>query len=757
MVCCLVSPDMKAHLRTYHSIPCLQANVDDYEDHMYKQLQDAPRLKSILKRAADQDPNQIFTLDDLRKFSPPRMSPISLIFLLSQYAPKISKLHFTQPTDFYDLVLRSNLSSHSRARAFLWLMWFYLESDFSEEAALNNPFGPGEIVEQESERLLKIPPLVPLSDEELEKENVDTKDEIAYGESMRQQRKAMLQVEGEAVTRPTARRGGRVAHQEDNYSTGHAGHNAPELHADSHSSNLDTLLNSEVDADQSTNGDIAQLDPGRARTRRGTQAGTNTGNATQLATRIILKSKSHQDFAADPTGRNAVPDASSLLRTPMAEGKLEMRTPATGGSSRRARPMTQHQLALAQSRQQRIDHVLSVKRAEKLREMRELRKEAEVNTSVVMRAKQLLSRLPEDYDTDNDDEMVVNSHTVAVPNVNAAVNQNGISGVKILSQSRKSWGPGALCANPDIEEDYGELAQFYSSVLRKVSRRLNRWDWDAALHTAKNPEPSPKLVPVPEAPLPGTVGDTLPPVVKRGGRRRGVKRAAPTTPLAQSSADGHREKKPRNGARNKATDGTRRRGGRASAAALTKKEDEGENNEQLSALPARLQADTAHADSSDIEMSHISQLDDGDHIDDVLDSEPVQQPEDAPDESVVDDMDTTIGQFEPDQYSRSELEFAGPKPIPKSINRLRPQSHHPYHQHDSGHFGNNEDLDSEASSIAFLENDLPTSDIDGSAADGDEDMSLMERNGAGDDDHIDGGSNDSDGEFADQTLYSDTP
>ncbi|KAI5281482.1 hypothetical protein KEM54_003273, partial [Ascosphaera aggregata] len=199
---------------------------------------DAPRLKSILKRAADQDPNQIFTLDDLRNYSPPRMNPISLIFLLSQYAPKISELHFTPPTDFYDLVMRPEVSSQSRARAFLWLMWFYLESDFSEDSALSNPFGAPEIVEKGEVRYLKIPPLELLTDAERAQENIDTKEEQVYGETMQKQRKALFSGETqEQPIRPVNRRGGKpTASQDESYSSSRLRiadrTAAPELHGD---------------------------------------------------------------------------------------------------------------------------------------------------------------------------------------------------------------------------------------------------------------------------------------------------------------------------------------------------------------------------------------------------------------------------------------------------------------------------------------------------------------------------------------------
>jgi Ino eighty subunit 1 len=39
--------------------------------------------------------------------------------------------------------MESSFSSVSRARAFLWIMWHYLESDFTEEGCEENPFGEG--------------------------------------------------------------------------------------------------------------------------------------------------------------------------------------------------------------------------------------------------------------------------------------------------------------------------------------------------------------------------------------------------------------------------------------------------------------------------------------------------------------------------------------------------------------------------------------------------------------------------------------
>lgn len=187
---------MRAQLRTYHSIPSLQANRDP---NAYKQLQDAPRLKSILKGASE-DANQPSSIEKIKAATIPRTNPVNLIFVLSQYAPVVSSVHFDPPRDFFDLVMRSTLSSKSRARAFLWLVWHYLESDFSAETALHNPFGPGRAA-SDGEAPFRVPQFEHLTEAQGDAENVDTEEEKIYGEMKRQERIRILQ-EDETVGPP---------------------------------------------------------------------------------------------------------------------------------------------------------------------------------------------------------------------------------------------------------------------------------------------------------------------------------------------------------------------------------------------------------------------------------------------------------------------------------------------------------------------------------------------------------------------------
>ena len=208
MICLLVNvgrmnttlnffPEMRAQLRTYHSIPSLQAYKSQKD---YKSLQDAPRLKSILKGASEDNENEPRSLTHLHRADVPRTNPVNLIFILSQYAPKISETHFTSSIDFFDLVIRPTLSSASRARAFLWLMWWYLESDFTLESSRNNPFGPGEFEEGNplnEEVPRKVPALEVISEEEGNSENFDPEEERVFADKMQKERKRLLETEPE--------------------------------------------------------------------------------------------------------------------------------------------------------------------------------------------------------------------------------------------------------------------------------------------------------------------------------------------------------------------------------------------------------------------------------------------------------------------------------------------------------------------------------------------------------------------------------
>lgn len=218
MVCLLVNvgrmnttlnffPEMRAQLRTYHPIPSLQtyAKLSDY-----KQLQDAPRLKSILKGACEDRPEPGTIEELLINGRMPHTNPINLIFLFSTYSSKIEDRFFPPGREFFDFIMTKTISSKSRSRAFLWLVWAYLQTNLDPERLRENPFGMGQ------QGGMLIPELEMLNEDQVRLENVDTEDEKEFGEAMTKLRQYHLE-EGAAAATVTSsskpKRDGRVARE----------------------------------------------------------------------------------------------------------------------------------------------------------------------------------------------------------------------------------------------------------------------------------------------------------------------------------------------------------------------------------------------------------------------------------------------------------------------------------------------------------------------------------------------------------------
>ncbi|KAL3957668.1 hypothetical protein ACCO45_008246 [Purpureocillium lilacinum] len=310
MVCLLVNvgrmnttlnffPEMRAQLRTYHAIPSLQAHQDP---HAYKQLQDAPRLKSILKGGAEdrEEPN---SLDKIKRIDdPPRTNPVNLIFVMCSGAQKVAELHFPDDHEFHDLIMKTKYSSASRARAFLWLMWFYLESDFTEEGCEENPFGPGvdyglDVANQ------GVPELELMSDEEKAKENVDTQEEIEFGREKQKTRAKILEADQAYLNERETKRGKMRAHLNDD---GPA--ILPRIRPSKHESDMDSTRSTP---------------PPRALGRGG------------------------------GPGRRGLP-----LKYQIFEGSSPARHGSEGVVARKPRPPTAHQLAVERNRNERVEYIL---------------------------------------------------------------------------------------------------------------------------------------------------------------------------------------------------------------------------------------------------------------------------------------------------------------------------------------------------------------------------------------------------------------
>lgn len=169
--------------RTYNPIPSLQA----YSNDKVKVLQDAPRLKGILKFYSEDLPEHLAwqsLLDAQKSQLRPSTNPINLIFIFVLCSTRISSLHFNSSIDFIDLFTKASFSSESRAKAFLWLCWHYLETDGSAEVATKNPFSSGN-----NENPLNAPNLDIITEEDAALENIDTPMELEYAAKMAEERK----------------------------------------------------------------------------------------------------------------------------------------------------------------------------------------------------------------------------------------------------------------------------------------------------------------------------------------------------------------------------------------------------------------------------------------------------------------------------------------------------------------------------------------------------------------------------------------
>lgn len=175
-------PEMKTALRTYHPVPSLQKTDGN--------AQDAPRIKNCLKAALlpselksmpPSTPEEI--LEKARARQLPPTSVVNLIFVLANHAAPLAATHFDPPLNFLDLFLPIKISSADRAKAFLWLMFHYLEgpdqpNPYDDDYSRQNPG--------------KVPRLRRLSDAEMAAENVDTVEEIEWGKTMSAQRNLFL-------------------------------------------------------------------------------------------------------------------------------------------------------------------------------------------------------------------------------------------------------------------------------------------------------------------------------------------------------------------------------------------------------------------------------------------------------------------------------------------------------------------------------------------------------------------------------------
>lgn len=95
----------------------------------------------------------------------------------------MAEKHFRHPIEFLDLFLPISISSASRAKLFLWLMFHYLQG-----STLPNPFDD----DYSRQNPPKGPLLEQLTKEQMQRENSDPVEEIEWGKRMSAQRSGFL-------------------------------------------------------------------------------------------------------------------------------------------------------------------------------------------------------------------------------------------------------------------------------------------------------------------------------------------------------------------------------------------------------------------------------------------------------------------------------------------------------------------------------------------------------------------------------------
>lgn len=527
MICLLVNvgrmnttlnffPEMRAQLRTYHSIPSLQAYPRQKD---YKSLQDAPRLKSILKGASE-DTDEPRTLTALRQQKIPRTNACNLIFVLSQAASEVSQLHFLDKIDFFDLAIRSTVSSESRARAFLWLMWWYLESNFDKDSALNNPFGPGEYrPEQDQDDPSEIPLLVPalqhITEEEGKAENVDNDFEQEFGEKMRVEREnlnikfaaeeAQQKLEqGLPADTPIDHRVKRLKRQvreTDDADSSDVDSSGASPGA-SRSARSPLLDSTGLQADSiEDDWELMDSHPGKGRYKR--PKGKTTPSRRQTATGAgslrgtIGKSRlgiANSDRGTPDTNRDTPvplpPGVNHPILSQFPDPRFTQTNPPGPGlpMQTKSRARTGYQRELENHKQSRILWLVNKKRHAILKDKRVERQRRELLVeSWLLLAAERIANLDTMYDSEEDDAA---GHGLSLLGLTDRVfhHGTGLGGVvpdknELAERRQRPQNEDAVGSRPAsdeqlLEEDVGEDADNWVRVLRRTQRRLDCWSGD---------------------------------------------------------------------------------------------------------------------------------------------------------------------------------------------------------------------------------------------------------------------------------------
>ncbi|KAK6362734.1 hypothetical protein TWF730_000190 [Orbilia blumenaviensis] len=505
MVCLLVNigrmnttlnffPEMRAQLRTYHAIPALQTYVDP---NAYKQLQDAPRLKSILKGACE-DRREPTTLDGIIKVPlQPRTNPINLIFVLANYSHKVTELHFGQPRDFFDLVMRWTLSSASRAKAFLWLMWWYLESGFTAKDAVENPFGIGVLPDSQKdagsrrgsvasasdkedkdkekenskgkgeddkgipsfidEKFKGLPIILPefehLTEEQSEAENVDTKEEIVFGNEMKEERYRKM-AELEAGIIPTKLSTAKKPKRPSKY---------------------------DIEPGANFVSSPAPSNYGRfpARGRRYEDGQLSDSDARSMSPDTLASAKRPGGLSSRGLLSKGLAGPKLLKLTGLLPPTIEMKP-----GEKRPRPLTQHQLAVQEHRRRRVE-----RQTHKLINSHYRRgRRARYRDAILKRTWLRIKDMPDPF-AKSDDEVDLEHPIVRIDETEEEMLEKEARRKRAKYNNGTSVrGPAGLVRLDDEVDDFGEEAAGIAAALRRIRRRLPRWEDEERARKKRGPD-----------------------------------------------------------------------------------------------------------------------------------------------------------------------------------------------------------------------------------------------------------------------------
>lgn len=486
---------MRAQLRTYHAIPSLQANEKLLD---YKQLQDAPRLKSILKGGTE-DRAEPRSLDILKETDAPRTNPVNLLFLICNNASKVAELHFPPGREFHDLIMKTNLTSESRARAFLWVVWFYLESDFTEEGCEENPFGAGvdygvDVANQ------GVPVMVEMTPEEEALENIDTPVERAFGLSKKSLRAKILHDE-QFVEMPPHKRSSRPSRPSAAATAAAAAKEAaavkeaaaelaagtdnerslppailPRIRPSKHESDLESMRS--TPPPRSLIRSFGGGGTGGGATGSARRGGTHKfslgdGGGPSPVRQPPLIQQLHQQQQMQQTRRKRKqikPEGGRggrRHRDEDDEDDEDDRANTSVAPSRKPRPPTAHQIAVENNRKQRIEYLLSRGLHRKHHRSRKTRR----TEGAIVRALRRLEEVEDPFENSEDESNLSFNRDLFTFMLGAP--QSMPTGTEF--RERGFQGLVQLKSEP---EDFGEEVSNYASAMRRACRRLNRWETD---------------------------------------------------------------------------------------------------------------------------------------------------------------------------------------------------------------------------------------------------------------------------------------